>query len=684
MRFSGLALSILLLAALGGCSDDPAKSRRRPPTTGDGGPVSTLPDEDGDGIPDSFEERGDEVDTDGDGTADYLDTDSDDDGVPDADEAGAIGGEPVDTDGDGIYDFRDLESDGNGIPDSVEGAEDLDGDRQPNSRDLDNDGDAVPDTDEIGPNPASPVDSDGDGTPDYLDIDSDGDTIRDLEEGFAPNDTDSDGIPDRLDLDSDNDGLTDATEAGDTDPLTIAHDTDMDLIPDFRDPDSDNDGLSDADEVLRGTNPLAADTDGDGITDLVEVGACPAGDPACAGDATDPLSSPRTRGDFVFFEPYMALPDPPRDTLSFATDLRIADVYFLMDTTGSMRGPINSLKSGLSTPGSGLIDRVRAVIPDVWFGVGGFDDYQRSPYGVASSGDRAFYHLQDLTADVPTAQAAVNTLVTHNGNDLPESGFPAIYAVASGNGLSGPSGWPSSRASGAGGFAACAADRSVGWPCFRNSAVPILVHITDAESHNGPGGSSAYSFGGPTYAEAVAAANTSRIRVMGIAVGGAPRGQLDTIARDTGAVDGAGTPLVSTWSGSIGDDVVGMIQTLANQTPIDISVVFDDDPADAVESYAAFVDHLEANTVGVPGRCDAVPAVDTNGDGFADTFRGVRPGTPVCFDIIVKQNDTVMPTLSPQVFRATLRVLGDGFTPLDTREIFFLVPPRIEVPVGPG
>jgi len=684
MRFSGLALSIFLLAALGGCSGDATPSRRRPPTTGDGGPVSTAPDEDGDGIPDSFEERVDDVDTDGDGTPDYRDLDSDDDGVPDADEAARIGGEPVDTDGDGIYDFRDLESDGNGIPDSVEGAEDPDGDRQPNSRDTDNDGDAVPDAVEIGPSAATPVDSDGDGTPDYLDIDSDGDSIRDLEEGFAPSDTDSDAIPDRLDLDSDNDGLTDAMEAGDTDPLTIANDTDMDLIPDFRDPDSDNDGLSDADEVLGGTNPLAADSDGDGITDLVEIGACPAGDATCAGDATDPLSSPRTRGDFVFFEPYMALPDPLRDTLSFATDLRVADVYFLMDTTGSMGGAIASLKSGLSTPGTGLIDRVRAVIPDVWFGVGGFDDYQQDPYGYASSGDRAFYHLQDLTPDVPTAQASVNLLTTHYGGDGPESGFPALYAVASGNGLSGPSGWPSSRASGGGGFAACAADRATGWPCFRNSAVPIVVHITDIDSHNGPSGEDAYSFGGPAYAEVVAAATTARIRVIGIAVNGGGRSDLESIARDTGAVDGAGTPLVSTWSGSIGDDVVGMIQTLANQTPIDISIVFADDPSDAVDSYAAFVDHLEANTAGVPGRCDAVPAVDTNGDGFADTFRGVRPGTPVCFDIIVKQNDTVMPTLSPQVFRANLRVLGDGFTPLDTRDIFFLVPPRIEVPVGPG
>ena len=43
----------------------------------------------------------------------------------------------------------------------------------------------------------------------------------------------------------------------------------------------------------------------------------------------------------------------------------------------------------------------------------------------------------------------------------------------------------------------------------------------------------------------------------------------------------------------------------------------------------------------------------------------------------MKQNDTVMPTTDPQLFRATLRVLGDGFTELDSRDVFFLVPPEI-------
>jgi len=34
----------------------------------------------------------------------------------------------------------------------------------------------------------------------------------------------------------------------------------------------------------------------------------------------------------------------------------------------------------------------------------------------------------------------------------------------------------------------------------------------------------------------------------------------------------------------------------------------------------------------------------------------------------------------PQLFRARVDVVGDGFTPLDSRIIFFLVPPRIPDP----
>ena len=209
--------------------------------------------------------------------------------------------------------------------------------------------------------------------------------------------------------------------------------------------------------------------------------------------------------------------------------------------------------------------------------------------------------------------------------------------------------------------------------------------ITVAPTHNDPNNRYPYSgiLGAPTYMETIAALNEHRVRVIGIGQGSGGVSDMEQIARDTGSVDGAGSPLVSTWSGgAIGDAVLDQIQILAQTTTLDISIEFIDDPSDSVDTFSTFVDHLEANTAGDPSRdCAARLADDTNGDGHPDTFRSVTSGNRVCFDIVVKQNDTVEPTAEAQIFRATLRVMGDGFTELDTREIFFFVPGR---PIGPG
>jgi hypothetical protein len=621
------------------------------------------PDADGDLISDFWEDRPANADTDGDGTPDYLDDDSDGDGVPDALEAGTIrsGDEPRDADADGLYDFRDLDSDGNAIDDAIEGAGDLDGDGVVDSSDLDNDGDLVSDVDEIGGDPTAPVDTDGDGAFDYIDIDSDQDFVGDFFESTI--DTDGDGTVDRFDDDSDGDGWTDEDESGDGDPSTPPADTDFDGVYDFRDTDSDGDGLSDADERTYGTGRTEADTDGDGVTDLIEVLACPPGDASCAMDALDPTMGPRMRGDFVFLEPYMMPPMPMRDTLDFATDIRVADVYFLIDTTGSMSGAINNVRSSLSTPGTGIIDQVRAGIADVWFGVGDFRDY---------SDTYIYMHRTDMTVDAAMAQAGVNTLSAGGGADWAEGDVPSLWAVATGGAIprgSARSGCP------AGTF---------GWPCFRSTAVPIVVLITDAPFHNGRGGTNPYS-GYTDYATMLAAVTAARIRVIGIAVGTGGQADLQAIASDSGAVDGAGAPLVSlASSGTVSTGVVDQIRSLANATRFDINVVYMDDASDGVDTWAAFVDHIEANTAGDAARgCDPRPADDTDSDGWPDTFRMVEGGTRVCFDIIVKQNDTVVPLTTPQLFRATLQVLGDGFTPLDERDVFFLVPPErgVDIPM---
>jgi hypothetical protein len=116
-------------------------------------------------------------------------------------------------------------------------------------------------------------------------------------------DFDGDGVPDSEDDDDDNDGCRDAVDAFPQSPA-FCFDNDGDGVADEIDLDDDDDGLADAEEVTPGadgwiTNPLAKDTDGDGVEDLPDV--CPTVDDdqqdsdgdgrgdAC--DADDPINT---------------------------------------------------------------------------------------------------------------------------------------------------------------------------------------------------------------------------------------------------------------------------------------------------------------------------------------------------------------------------------------------------------
>jgi hypothetical protein len=669
-----------------GMDAGPMMSDAGPPI--DSGAFPPTLDSDGDTITDLAEGRGSGVDTDGDGIPDYLDLDSDGDGIEDAVEAGdaELTTPPIDSDFDGIPDFRDLDSDGNGVPDSVEGVRDRDGDSRPDYRDLDNDGDGLDDVLEIGPDPLRPIDTDGNGVPDYNSFDSDGDFIGDDIEALF--DTDGDGVVDMRDLDTDGDGWSDAIEAGDSDLSTPPVDTDGDGIYDFRDPDSDNDGLADSRELGYGTSRTSADTDGDGVSDLIEIGA--------GTRATDPSDSPRTRGDFVFLVPFMEPPSPSRDTLQFSTALQRADIYFMMDNTGSMGGTIGALQSGLT---STVIPAIVRDIPEAWFGVGGFDDYPLGTYGTPGCGtdtagishDRAFFQYQTMTSDARAAQNAVNRYRTNCGADGPESAVAALYSLATRDNLSGYASFAGTGTS----PPTCPAGHR-GTACFRPDAVPIVIIMTDVDQHNAPTCSCPYSSsivpgGGPTYAATLTALAALNVRVVGIATSSGANSFLNRIVQDTtiarGAPGASSDYVISAPGGRGLSDAITTVVRRASQVPLDVSAQAVDvaDPGETVDAVMAFLDHLETRITAAPGlscttgfRTYDRPGIDA--DSFPDTFERVTPGTPVCFDIFPRSNTSVMPTLDPQLFRARINVIGDGFTPLDTRVIYFLVPPRVPDP----
>src|SRR5690606_5413903 len=122
-------------------------------------------------------------------------------------------------------------------------------------------------------------------------------------------------------------------------------------FPDYLDNDSDNDGLSDRAERERyGTDPYSADTDGDGFSDTAEA--------ATGHDPADPADG-LAEDDFYVVLPYGG--DPVFEELRFGTDILKADVFFMMDRTGSMTGEVSQLKSGLRS----LVTRIATTIPDI-------------------------------------------------------------------------------------------------------------------------------------------------------------------------------------------------------------------------------------------------------------------------------------------------------------------------------
>lgn len=644
----------------------------------DGGPdaLPVLPDKDGDGIADEHEGCREGRDSDGDGMPDCEDLDSDNDGIPDADEAGddETYTPPRDADSDGVPDYLDSDSDNNGILDRDEGANDADGDGVADFADHDNDGDGLLDTLEMGGDPGNPRDSDEDGVPDMWDLDSDDDTIRDRQEGA--DDPDGDDVPSYLDLDSDDDCIADAAEAGDGALSTPPLDSDADGRYDFKDLDSDNDGLADSAEdgncngvVDAGeTSATSADTDGDGVTDLVELAA--GTDP---GDAAD---NPQAHGDFVFVVPYEEPANPQEDDLDFSTNLRTVDVYVLADRSGSMSSEIDSIRDNIQevantvTCGAAQADP-DTCIPDIWWGVGSV--------GYTGSGGEAFTHHLDMQAD-PTQ--ITDNLPTEEPprSSIKEPLLLALWSTATGS--------DDPDAAGCGDVIAdYGAPRScpdgIGYPCFRPDALPLILLATDEapmssnDTEECPGAQAAID-----EANAIGA---KIIGVLGSTNDAAVQPDLEELAVGTGAVDANNynTPLVFRGDNDTASNAIATaIRLLAAGVPLDVSAVIRDDPSDAVDAADAFIGRLETQQLGTPECSSGLMQDDSNDDGHADLYKDVLPGTPVCWRLVPKSNTVVEPTDEPQLFKATIRVYGDSVALLDTRDVYFLVPPKpVENPI---
>jgi hypothetical protein len=432
--------------------------------------------------------------------------------------------------------------------------------------------------------------------------------------------------------------------------------------------------------------------------------------------------------DFFFVLPYQDPTGPVMKPLDFSTAIPSLDVFFLMDTTGSMAGEIGNLKGSLN---STVIPGIYNAVANTQFGVGALEDFPISPYGNSTCGssgpDQPLHLLQPVTGNVASVTAGVNALATSTGapigcgGDGPEGGLEAIYQVATGEGLTGPA--PTNVP---------ANHTGVGGVGFRSGVMPVVVTISDVLSH-GAGEPVCSSPGYPTtsdYAGSVAAVAHTRAqtkaalgnicaRAVGIAaintsIPGACSAQeyLEDLSRTTGARvapsawDVGGRPAncatglcctdfagagrapdadglcpvvfrVPTDGTGVGQQIATGIQMLARfatfTVPTDRSGVMTDingNPLPAPHTTADFLKSIAPTSFVLPPPPPVVP----NPTFDATTFYGVTPGTKITFTVDAF-NDFVMQTNDAQIFRATIRVTASGCTPLDQRDVLILVPP---------
>jgi hypothetical protein len=362
---------------------------------------------------------------------------------------------------------------------------------------------------------------------------------------------------------------------------------------------------------------------------------------------------------------------------------------------------------------------VQALIPNVQFGAGGFDDFPVGSHGYGT--DRPYYHLIDISPGdrdtgamvpgtvfgdvqqfaeggangVPDVVDAVRAYPRHSGANGCESGVEGLYQTATGEGVSWPGGAIPPKSCGT---IPDEIGMRRGYPCFRPGALPIIVYVSDAPLHdpvpagwplNTSEGISCTYTDVPTahtYDQALAALRGIGARVVSLSTDYIPSNptypataHMCNIATDTGSVRADGTPLCFE-AGSAGtmidSAVVNAIAELVGGTPQDVSTRTENVPGNPDEFDATRF--IKAITP-VEGYRDGIA-----GTGYASmdatTFYGVIPGTTVEFDVDF-WNDVRPPAPVAEVFVARIIVVGNGVADLDSRDVYILVPPEGAGPI---
>lgn len=414
-------------------------------------------------------------------------------------------------------------------------------------------------------------------------------------------------------------------------------------------------------------------------------------------DASPETSDPNEQlPDATFLIPYRRPPTPDRAIIAVELALQRIDLTIVMDTTGSMQPSIENLKSNLTTH---ILPAVQRAVPSIGIALVDHKDYPLSPYG--GNGDYPVRIAHVVTTDVAQAQSAVTALMADGGGDEPESQISAMFHALTGEGLRWEGKAIPQRPPVPG--------RSGGVD-FRPGSLPLLVEITDADWHdvdNVP--YDARVFAPPTLrrlADAFVALGAKFIDVTNGATE-SPETQANALSDRTHSsvaaeafgdrcgggcctgIDGAARKSLSpdgrcrlnflhADGAGVSDSIVEAVRALAVGSVVDVAAFASNATTNPNGVDATkFIRALRAIEEGEATRgCAAHLAEDRDGDGVKDTFVAVRLGTRVCFEVLPRQNDTIVDTSAPQLFDAWIDVQAEpGAVELDRRLVRFEVPP---------
>ena len=361
-------------------------------------------------------------------------------------------------------------------------------------------------------------------------------------------------------------------------------------------------------------------------------------------------------------------PVPARVDLRTSIRIPAADVYFLIDTTGSMTEEIRAMRAAvlemidaLTCPAS---DRACSDERDCAAGE------TCTPEGRCASAPEVAGCLPDLHVGVGRYAGGPESYVHLLDVEPPsEATRDAVPAAADGRG-SNEALYNSIRCSLGRGRCTEDACEGEGRDCvgYRPLALPILVAITDEGDE--------CTYGRFSECAATPENTGADLREHGVVFVGIDadsRGDreatpfLEALAIESGSLDAAGNPLVFAGTGS---DVVRAVQEgLGSVTgsPLRLEVALEERDGDDGDALA-LVDHVEIDTVS--DGCFAYREVeDTDRDGFADAVPAAGPGTTGCFVVVPRERPS---SVAPGTYLVGARLLADGAT-VDDRTICFEV-----------